>query len=707
MFLPFGLGLGDHNLSTVPLLYYLSDSLGAGRFPLWDPQTLAGLSLAGGVIGSYHPLNFLLFRFLPFPTALNLYLFSIFLILGFGTFYFIKSLRLSPEAALVSALSFTFASGVVARIIHLQILGTIVYLPLLLFLTQKFFEKRNPLLIILTGLTLALQIFYGHQPAVFISSIAWVGFFLFKALTAPKPKKVLVNLSALGAVFLIGLSLSAVHLIPGGQLFLASDRAKGVSAVEFKEYPFHPGELTYFLRPTPIGNPSLGNYDSPYLDPGIFWENTAYIGLLGVILAALAFLFLFRSQKIVAFFSLLFLLSVILALGKFAPLAFIWQVPPFSFFRMPARFLLLAMFSLATLAAFGFDGLTQKIQRQRSFLALGAAIFILFDLFPFASKYNATYPSQKWLSPPQSAQIFKEDPSFFRIYSLGGYEAYYQVYRQFRGWQKDIEPYFNLREGLTLNLNLLWGLNLAGAGWGDAKSNRWQEILGQNMNLAPEQNLSQPNPSAIKMLRLLNVKYVVSYFKIVGDDFILKREVNFTTEQPGFYLYELKNPYPHAFVVYQVKTAPSPQEVLEEFTTPDFDPTKTVLLEEPFNQLDQSTINNQQSNNLVIESKAKVTSYEPERLLIKADASKPGLLVLTDTNFPGWEAKVDGEPTKIYQANYLFRAVRLSPGEHQIEFEYKPKEVYLGAKISLTSLGLIIVFSLSWILKSRFSTKKS
>lgn len=694
-FVPFGLGLGDHNLSTVPLLHYLFTLLKEGSFPLWDPYTLGGLPLTSGVIGVYHPFNFLLFRFLPFPWALNLYLLSIFLILGFGTFYFIKSLRLSNEAALLASLSFTFASGVISRVIHTQIIATIAYLPLLLLLTQKFFQSKNPLLLILTGLTLALQIFYGHQPTVFISLIGFFGFFLFKIVTEVKPRQVFSGLLALFAVSLIGVSLAAVHLIPGWQVFSLSGRNAGITPSESKEYPFHPGELAYFLQPTPIGTPSLGNYDSPYPDPGIFWENTAYIGLLGLTLAALAILFLARSRKEIPFFGLLLVVAVILALGKFTPFFFLLRIPPFSFFRLYSRFLLLAMFSLAVLAAFGFDGLTQKYRHLRGFLGLAAALFILVNLFPFALSYNATYETEKWLSPPTTVQFLKEDPSFFRVYSLGGYEAYYQVYRQFRGWQKTVEPYFNLREGLALNLNLFYRLHLAGAGAGINKTAIWQGVLYQNLNLDTESKIAQPNPLALKMLRLLGVKYLVSYFELRGEDLILRKTVNFSTGQPGFSFYELRNPLPHAFIVHQAKTITNSEDILKEFAREEFNPQKIVLLEEAIEKL---TVGESLLSEI---EKAEVIQYLPQKVVISTQVAAPGFLVLTDTHFPGWEAKIDGKPAKIYQANSVFRAVKVEPGKHQVEFEYKPRSFYLGAAVSSATFLLMIIFSLYWLVRTR------
>src|SRR3972149_8061004 len=62
-FIPLGLGLGDHNLSFIPLAHYASQVLKTQMLPLWDPYTLGGFPLIGsGVIHLYyHPLNFIFF----------------------------------------------------------------------------------------------------------------------------------------------------------------------------------------------------------------------------------------------------------------------------------------------------------------------------------------------------------------------------------------------------------------------------------------------------------------------------------------------------------------------------------------------------------------------------------------------------------------------------------------------------------------------
>jgi uncharacterized membrane protein YfhO len=90
---------------------------------------------------------------------------------------------------------------------------------------------------------------------------------------------------------------------------------------------------------------------------------------------------------------------------------------------------------------------------------------------------------------------------------------------------------------------------------------------------------------------------------------------------------------------------------------------------------------------------ATITSYEANRVTIETHAPAPGWLVLTDTAYPGWEARVDDAPVPIATANYLFRAVRVPGGAHTVTFEYRPRSVWIGLTLTGLAWASILVYA--------------
>jgi hypothetical protein len=80
--------------------------------------------------------------------------------------------------------------------------------------------------------------------------------------------------------------------------------------------------------------------------------------------------------------------------------------------------------------------------------------------------------------------------------------------------------------------------------------------------------------------------------------------------------------------------------------------------------------------------------HEPNHVTIRAAMACRGMVILTDTWFPGWSASVDGRPARIEKAYGAFRGVVVEAGEHTIEMKYRPWSVFLGA--ALTALAAII-----------------
>ncbi len=89
-----------------------------------------------------------------------------------------------------------------------------------------------------------------------------------------------------------------------------------------------------------------------------------------------------------------------------------------------------------------------------------------------------------------------------------------------------------------------------------------------------------------------------------------------------------------------------------------------------------------------------VTKYEPSDVTISADLSCAGMVVLSDTYYPGWYAAVDGRPTAIHEVDIAFRGVEVPKGAHVIRFRYRPRSVYWGAALTFT--GLLGAVLLTW-----------
>ncbi|MES0362156.1 MAG: YfhO family protein, partial [Anaerolineales bacterium] len=97
-----------------------------------------------------------------------------------------------------------------------------------------------------------------------------------------------------------------------------------------------------------------------------------------------------------------------------------------------------------------------------------------------------------------------------------------------------------------------------------------------------------------------------------------------------------------------------------------------------------------------------VKSQFANKSVLAVTSPNPGYLIMADVWYPGWQSFVDGIPTPVLKANYLFRAITLPAGEHIVTFAYQPKWFYTGALVSGVSLIVLIVLSFYW-----FRTKKT
>ena len=68
------------------------------------------------------------------------------------------------------------------------------------------------------------------------------------------------------------------------------------------------------------------------------------------------------------------------------------------------------------------------------------------------------------------------------------------------------------------------------------------------------------------------------------------------------------------------------------------------------------------------------------------------MLVLSENDYPGWRAYVDGAAASIVRVNYGLRGVLVPAGEHQVTFVYRPWSIIAGALISLSTALLLGLF---------------
>jgi len=148
-------------------------------------------------------------------------------------------------------------------------------------------------------------------------------------------------------------------------------------------------------------------------------------------------------------------------------------------------------------------------------------------------------------------------------------------------------------------------------------------------------------------------------------------------------IYRNAHAFPRAFAVHDVRTVVDGDAALALMLEDDFDPSRMAVVERSVPSLLPAAGASADPPN---DSEVRITKYRDSRVELSASMDAAGLVLLTDTYYPGWNAYVDGEKTELYEADYLFRGVAVPEGEHQIELVYDPASFKLGAILGLSAL---------------------
>jgi hypothetical protein len=157
-------------------------------------------------------------------------------------------------------------------------------------------------------------------------------------------------------------------------------------------------------------------------------------------------------------------------------------------------------------------------------------------------------------------------------------------------------------------------------------------------------------------------------------------------DRPDARIYRIEGALPRAFVVGSQRVVDGDQAALDAIADPSFDARAEAITERPLDGLPRSS-----SRTAAAAGSARIVKYDPERVVVRARSSGNGMLVLSDNDFPGWKATVDGGSADVERVDYLFRGVRLGPGAHTVEFRYQPLSWRVGWIVSLLSLLVLVV----------------
>ena len=718
----WALGGADMRGLFYPWWEHVRNSLFQSQVPFWDTRHFAGSPfLHNPQVAFFYPPSWLVFL-LPINIGISFYYLFHLSVAGWGMARLVEQLRSAEQqpklfgaslGALAAGIAFMLGGFFATRIFagHVGFLATHIWLPWLMVSTARGLVNKNWRYMAPTALFFALSILAGHTTTVLYLGLIW-GLFAVWQGWQDRIGNPLFSLVFLLISGLLSLGIAGVQLLPTLQLIQRSGRLSqgGYDFATRFSLPWQQIVTLiipeWFGEPTHIGYWGGENFEELTAYPAIFASLTLIVTLFTV--------WRYRENKWLLFFAGLSLLGILIAVGSNGFL-YRWLYvifPPFRVMRAPGRALFFVSFSAPVLLGLQIDELFKRPfwgeRRLNQILPATALLWIGLLLGLLISWWLNQAPDiagRRWHQLENSALVGgillcgllllkwllanTHRHQAVLIGSMGllllliGDLAFFGR-KLIRAEAMTPAPlWFEAAEvlGEPQGRVLPWGINIFeqnGAGQLGIESIFGYNTLenGSITTLAA----SVPDPRS-KAYDVLAVSHVVSESGL--EQYTEgKRGLTLLSQINTTRVYSRTTALPYARLVSRYEVLGDRGAQYERLHQDDFDPAGVVLLE-----TEPSCTGLSQSNDF---GNVVIVERQGGTILADVESHDPGLLVIAEAFFPGWQVTIDGEKAEIERAYSALQAVCIPAGEHRVEFVFRPTIFIWGGIVSLVTLLIVV-----------------
>lgn len=686
----------DLAYQVLPWLQFQAREWHLGRFPLWDPTGWFGLPLFGqGQPGAAYPLNWLLFS-LPLKGGflrqdfLHWYFVLIHYFASLSAYALCRSLHRSRPASIIGACVYALG-GYVANTDWPQMLNGAVWTPLVfLFLFRAERGDKPWSSALLSGFFLGFAWLAGHHQMNLYASLAAAGLWGWLCFRKGNIDWKIARLAC--ASLLLAFCASAFQTLPlaeYGRLALRWVGSPNDPLAFDQKVPYSVHEQ-YALKPENL----LGIFL-----PGAATGSNPYVGTTACALAFLGFVLGWRTRQ-VRWLAALALAGCFFTLGGNSLFHGILYVlaPLVEKARVPAAATLLVSVGLAPLCAFAIDLLPQakaSVWPRRVAYTLACAAVLIISVTGYLKNLPELDSPILWTTVsaagaavlllsmrrvPIPARLTAAAALALILLELPGGATYYLRDQTIPEQDRFLHP-------LTEHTDVAQFLQQRGGARVDYDDNLIPYNFGDWYGIDAFQASTASVLANVWGMDIFSPRgknfFGVRYY--LGRDAQNPQQIKRWESPNGITIFENPSAYPRVWSVHTASAVRSLSEARQKFSSEEFNPLEEAfVINSPAPALERCAPGSDD---------VKMQVHQPNHVQIAATLGCSGLVILTDSWFPGWRATVDGKPVGIQEVDGGVRGVVVELGMHVIDMKYRPWSVIIGCALTLLAAAVVVIVS--------------